>query len=328
MVAPPPLLSSTPSAARKDQKPMKKCTVCSYQTPYSHRLKVHQKMHYREDSGGSKNSGDGNRTTAAKNNPYSACPLCDFRSDWKREMREHVVKNHLPNGGPPFKCTVCNDYSSDKFYMFFNHAQTHSDQLHFRCGQCDFSTSTIHRLRFHVTSTHNKHAANNKHACHKCDKVFMTKTLLKNHELVHIDINDYDDDHKGVDDVTGSAGDVTSITIHRCDNCDYKTKYLRDLRTHQKIHTGQGLLRCEVCAYATPKANLMRAHVRAHTGEKNFKCDTCAKAFVEKSALTRHLRTHSQDMPFACHLCSFKTKRKDKLKVHMLKIHSDAAAAL
>ena len=66
----------------------------------------------------------------------------------------------------------------------------------------------------------------------------------------------------------------------------------------------------------------MAAHVRAHNGEKNFKCEVCAKAFVEKSHLTRHQKIHSDTFDFACTECKFRTKRKDKLKVHMVKIHS------
>lgn len=50
---------------------------------------------------------------------------------------------------------------------------------------------------------------------------------------------------------------------------------------------------------------------------------TCDRAFVEKSQLSRHQKIHSDEMPFACTRCNFRTKRKDKLKNHLAKIHKE-----
>ena len=91
------------------------------------------------------------------------------------------------------------------------------------------------------------------------------------------------------------------------------------------------IFRCsamEGCKYSTPKMSLLKAHERAHRGERNFKCNQCSCAFVEKSHLTRHQKSvHSteDEKPFACTEtksgCSFKTKRRDKLKDHLARIH-------
>ena len=256
------------------QKPLKKCKDCSYETHLTYRLKTHVKQHAKI---GTKNP---------------TCPFCDeFQSDWKREMREHCLKNHV--SGPPFKCSKC-EYSCDKFYMFFNHVHLHSDQKRFTCNQCDHATSTIHRLRFHVKTVHQ----DAEFKCEQCEKMFSTKSNLQTHMVVH--------DEK----------------VLSCDKCDFKTKYSNHLRCHKKIHTGN-VLQCQECDYKTPRPNLMRAHVRAHKGEKLFTCETCSKSFVEKSGLTRHQRLHSNEMPFACTVCKFKTKRKDKLKTHVLRIHGE-----
>ena len=74
--------------------------------------------------------------------------------------------------------------------------------------------------------------------------------------------------------------------------------------------------------------SLLKAHERAHRGERNYQCTQCSCAFIEKSHLTRHQRSvHSTDdeKPFACTAdrsgCTFKTKRRDKLKDHLVRIH-------
>jgi uncharacterized Zn-finger protein len=74
--------------------------------------------------------------------------------------------------------------------------------------------------------------------------------------------------------------------------------------------------------------SLLKAHERAHRGERNFQCSQCSSAFVEKSHLTRHQKSvHStaDEKPFVCTEtksgCTFKTKRRDKLKDHLVRIH-------
>ena len=84
----------------------------------------------------------------------------------------------------------------------------------------------------------------------------------------------------------------------------------------------------EGCKYTTPKMSLLKAHECIHRKERNFKCNQCSKDFVEKSHLTRHEKSvHSaaDEKPFVCPEeksgCIFKTKRRDKLKDHLARIH-------
>ena len=74
--------------------------------------------------------------------------------------------------------------------------------------------------------------------------------------------------------------------------------------------------------------SLLKAHECIHRKERNFKCNQCSKDFVEKSHLTRHEKSvHSaaDEKPFVCPEeksgCVFKTKRRDKLKDHLARIH-------
>lgn len=224
----------------------------------------------------------------------SSCPFCKFTSTWKVEMREHIRKEHVQ--GPPYNCTYSGcTYSTPKLHLFLNHRDIHTQNSQFACtvAGCSFTTTTIHRLKFHKIS----HSGQS-FPCSHCDKRFASKNTLQTHQLVHVDEKPL-----------------------KCKECDFTTKYRNHLATHMKIHRGD-VLKCSMCSYSTPKPSLMLAHKRAHTKEKIFVCQTCSKSFVEKSQLTRHMKIHSDDMPFACSHCKFRTKRRDKLKNHLLKLHN------
>lgn len=222
------------------------------------------------------------------------CPKCPFQSKWKKEMSSHIQELHFP--GPPFHCDFegCS-YSKHNLYVFLEHRKTHGTLKGYKCDvkDCSFSTKTKSRLLIHKR-THERTIY-----CAECPKTFTSTTALVSHKQVHA---------KG--------------RPFACDQCDFTTKFKCNLNFHKRIHEGK-IFRCdfENCTYSTPKMNYFTNHKRIHSGEKMFKCPVCQKGFVEKSQMTRHKLTHSDEMPFACSKCDFKTKRKDKLKSHLLRIH-------
>lgn len=64
--------------------------------------------------------------------------------------------------------------------------------------------------------------------------------------------------------------------------------------------------------------------MRAHLGIRAHVCNTCGKTFVEKSHLVRHQALHT-DVRLQCDQCDYTTPRKDKLKDHINKHHSEGA---
>ncbi len=179
-----------------------------------------------------------------------ACPFCDFVSEVKSMLKEHIGQEHCPQS-PPFDCghPGC-QFKAPTLQSILNHQDVHVLETVFKCNHenCGFVASTIHRLKFHKIS-HSK----NSYPCQKCPKRFQQKQMLVKHQLVH-----------------------ANVKALKCpmDGCDFRTKYRNHLVTHMKIHRGE-VFKCSVdpgkCQYSTPKRNLLIAHERAHKKEKNFK---------------------------------------------------------
>jgi KRAB domain-containing zinc finger protein len=65
------------------------------------------------------------------------------------------------------------------------HLQTHSNEFKFKCNfdGCDFAATTVHKLKFHKSTTHNP---DKKFRCSECSKEFITKARLQAHlDVVH-----------------------------------------------------------------------------------------------------------------------------------------------
>jgi len=56
-----------------------------------------------------------------------------------------------------------------------------------------------------------------------------------------------------------------------------------------------------------------------------FKCDRCEKSYKTKAKLARHLNFEcGTDPAFSCSTCDFRTKRKDHLNLHVIRVHGIA----
>ncbi|CAG2107622.1 unnamed protein product, partial [Medioppia subpectinata] len=82
--------------------------------------------------------------------------------------------------------------------------------------------------------------------------------------------------------------------------CNKSFRDLRDLKRHQRAHTGDKRYSCDWpgCEYrSTDVANLAK-HKRTHTGERPYKCDWagCEASFADGSHLRRHQKKHENQM--------------------------------
>ncbi|RXN03959.1 calsequestrin-1-like protein [Labeo rohita] len=113
----------------------------------------------------------------------------------------------------------------------------------------------------------------------------------------------------------------------------------KDLRTHQRVHTGrrlccfkecgngiwrlQGVLShghayaCKICGKKFKRKKIMKRHERFHTGEKPYSCRRCKKTFALRKSLRRHERFHTGERPHVCPHCRKGFRLKNNLKAHL-----------
>ncbi|XP_016365471.1 Krueppel-related zinc finger protein 1-like [Sinocyclocheilus rhinocerous] len=113
----------------------------------------------------------------------------------------------------------------------------------------------------------------------------------------------------------------------------------KDLRTHQRVHTGrrlccfkecgngiwrlQGVLThgnayaCKICGKKFKRKKILKRHERFHTGEKPYSCRRCKKTFALRKSLRRHERFHTGERPHVCPHCRKGFRLKNNLKAHL-----------
>lgn len=137
------------------------------------------------------------------------------------------------------------------------------------------------------------------HQCEQCGKEFETSYLLKLHQRTHND-----------------------AWLH-CQTCDFKTKYKRNLETHERRHLqDQGLAAnyvCELCGKELRDPETLERHVKAiHEKSLNFMCDKCDKSFTSTAVLKRHKnRAHLESDAYICKVCNYRAGDTTELRDHM-----------
>ena len=82
---------------------------------------------------------------------------------------------------------------------------------------------------------------------------------------------------------------------YQCTQCDYASKYSRNLKIHSMQHTGEKPHQCTQCDYASTQPVNLKIHLMKHTGEKPHQCMKCKYSSTRAEHLTRHMRTHIEE---------------------------------
>ena len=116
---------------------------------------------------------------------------------------------------------------------------------------------------------------------------------------------------------------MSSYTYTLCDN-SYKCKAA--LKRHIKlIHTTTfETYSCERCGKTFNEPRKLNLHMKIHDGHPDLTCDICGKVSSSKFSARQHKdRVHFKIKNFQCSACPFASAAKDKLNLHMKKVHEN-----
>ncbi|KAJ8289952.1 hypothetical protein GJAV_G00007100 [Gymnothorax javanicus] len=108
-----------------------------------------------------------------------------------------------------------------------------------------------------------------------------------------------------------------------CGECGKSYLWLKSLKKHQKIHSGEAPLSCGICCKHFSSQQLFEEHQRVHTSLRRHRCTSCPKTFSHLSNLKKHQLIHTGEKPHHCSLCGKCFRQIQHLKEHR-KTHEDS----
>ena len=192
------------------------------------------------------------------------------------------------------QCEICSRQFSQKSKLFA-HQLSHSGQQPFKCLSCGKGYASKSKLSAHMRL----HTKINVHQCKVCDKIFSYPSYLEEHIKVH-----------------NKSNNTSQSKDYECTTCNKRFRLLKNLKAHERLHTGKGLVQCEICDKKFNHNYNLKMHLRTHKTSRVHKCEYCDKRFVQKGNLVEHLRIHTKVKPFACKLCGKRFAQSSHLKSH------------
>jgi len=267
-----------------------------------------------------------------KTNGKFECNQCEYKSNWKRSLENHIANKHLEiktNG--KFECNQC-EYKSNWKHCLKNHiANKHSEiktNEKFECNQCEYKSNWKHDLNNHIANKHDGRI----HYCNECDyqantysSVYLHKQSKHRGTMLNCNLCDY------------KTVSPTYLKLHTnykhkearylCDKCEFKTTKSTLLRLHMESKHEGIKYACDQCDHMAARKNSLKQHKEVIHGGANIKCDQCDYIAPNKKTLTRHKLNKHEGFGFSCSFdrCNYKSIKNSYVKAHERKHKNDGA---
>ncbi|XP_041371263.1 early growth response protein 1-like isoform X10 [Gigantopelta aegis] len=87
----------------------------------------------------------------------------------------------------------------------------------------------------------------------------------------------------------GNLAPMKKRKTHKCDLCNYETRYTTNLLKHKRVHSGE-YLHCHICPRRFSDSGQLSYHLQGHAG--TLKCNVCGKKYGSFSGLNLHRKIH------------------------------------
>ncbi|XP_067636664.1 zinc finger protein 345-like isoform X3 [Eurosta solidaginis] len=253
-----------------------------------------------------------------KNYQY-ACDVCGkhLKTKWNLKIHKRIHSDEKPH-----KCDFC----EKRFIQGQNvrhHMRTHTGEKPCKCKYCDRCFTTKKVLNKHLRV----HLGDTIHRCKFCPLAFRYASELRLHSITHKDedpetrernmaaLREEEAKLKVNRDKT-IRGKKEEYQYHPYDVCGKHLKTTRDIKKHDRIHSGEKPHKCDFCEKRFNRASALRHHMRTHTGEKPYKCKYCDQCFTTKKILNKHLRVHLGVNIYKCEFCPLAVRLASELRLH------------
>jgi len=243
------------------------------------------------------------------------CEECGKTFNRKTNYRLHIATVHSS-----FPCKKCEDEPHfDSKIKFITHAvEVHSDAsyVHLKCKTCPkiFMNKTL--LRNHEVTVHKLNISEKlaDTTCSVCAKVFPTRSSYNLHYASHLDDRS-----------------------HLCTTCGMAFKTKATLKGHSVIHTDIEFS-CTKCDKSFKTSERLKRHDKRHLkeeyallGKPLFTCSHCSEGFFSEYQYKKHkisthrLATENSKGDYKCTHCDEVFHTRPQLVKHLNKEHKDTS---
>ena len=304
------------------------CDDCTKSFQSEHQLKMHRKLHLKEEVRKSVPCDKCERKFESigslRNHQYSIhclnkvtglyeCPRCPTEFTAKKEMVRHVRDEHSERG-PKKKyqkrprvnavemviCDICcMEISKSKQAKHFK--EVHAGIGCFKCQTCEERFNTNCKLLKHITK---EHVEPKSFSCSLCQLGFKSLVSLRQHEtLVHNQDIQRKFTHATRKDSTGSGDSAfhtekcKRIIVSVCHTCHLEFALTAMKHHFTANHPGIPPFRCPHCDEMHHTLNVFESHIVSHKDKPTFQCEHCLKEFLTLSECDHHGEVaHSQSI--------------------------------